>query len=557
MDADVVIIGGGPAGLSTAYHLGRLIQDHNHIASERGLQHSILSPSVLLLEKGADIGAHSFSGAVMDPVALREMIPDWLERGVPLEGTVHRESLFYLLSNGQIPFPFLPSTVRNIGNDVLSLSKFCRWLGQEVAALGVQIFPGFPVTELLLDGKTVIGVRTGDQGIDREGKHKPNFNPGIDIHSKVSVIAEGPRGTLTRTWMEHLGLGGRYPQVFELGVKEVFEMPPGRVHPGEVIHTIGYPLDSRTSGGGFLYTLGEDHIALGMVVSFDSPDPLLNPHEALQRLKAHPLIRDRLREGRSLYSGAKVISAGGHYTIPQLYTDGALLVGESASLVNMTRLKGIHLALKSGMMAAETILEALKKGDFTAGTLVRYDERLRGSYVGEELYRARNFHQALSQGGVKRLVHLGLQFLTGGRGIMDPMEIRPDHAHTQPYRHYYGREAGPPNPPVPKDGAYLMDKVTGVHHAGVLHEENQPSHLKIIDPRTCLSCWEEYHSPCIHFCPADVYEMVVSKQENPLPRLHVRFINCLHCKSCDIKCPHLNIRWTLPEGGGGPRYTIQ
>jgi electron-transferring-flavoprotein dehydrogenase len=296
-----------------------------------------------------------------------------------------------------------------------------------------------------------------------------------------------------------------------------------------------------------------------MVVSLDSPDPLLNPHEALQRLKTHPLIRNILRDGKPKYYGAKAISAGGYYTVPALYTSGALIVGESASLVNMARLKGIHAAIQSGMMAAETVFEAMKREDYTERTLSGYRHRMENSALWKELYGVRNVHQALGSGSWKKFVHLGLQFLTGGRGIRDPLPIRPDPARTEPMIRYYPEGVEAQDRVIQKDGVYLLDKLTDVFNAGVLHEENQPSHLKIVKPEICVSCWNEYRSPCTHFCPAQVYEMPTPEEtpENTQARLlRVNFINCVHCKCCDIKCPHLNIRWMPPEGGGGPRYTL-
>ncbi len=554
LEVDVLFVGGGPASLAGAYHLSKLVRRHNESVSA-GHEGKQLEPMIVVIDKGAEVGAHAFSGAVMDPIAVSELIPDYEEKGCPIEKKVTSDAVYYLRETSHFKLPFLPPSMSNHGMFVISLAKFCRWLSGLVENEGVNIFPGFAGVEILEEDSRVVGVRTGDKGIDPEGNRKSNYEPGIDLRAKVTVFGDGPRGFLSKQLIKnHDLLAGKSIQVYETGVKEVFEVPPGRADEGRVIHTMGYPLKPDCVGGSFIYNMGDNLVAIGLVVPLDYKDPLLNPQQLLQLLKLHPFVKKLLDGGKSVYYGAKVISAGGYHTIPKLCTDGALLVGEAASLVDMKRLKGIHLAIKSGMLAAETIYEALVKDDFSTGTLAAYEEKLKHSYIESSLHKVRHFHRALSLGLPKAAFHLGLQQLSGGSDFLSYADIEEDYKCMQSVKEYHGRDVDIP-PPVPPDGKYIMDKLSDVYNSGTIHIEDQPPHLKILDREVCIeTCIEKYKYPCNRFCPAQVYEMV--KNDSGEYHLQVNFTNCVHCQTCDIKCPLDNIRWTPPEGGGGPNYTV-
>jgi electron-transferring-flavoprotein dehydrogenase len=543
LEFDVLFVGAGPANLAGAIHLKKLAQQQG-----RDIE-------VCIIEKAESIGAHSLSGAVLDPKALIDLMPDFREKGCPIEETDLRDGVFYLTATGQLRLPYTPPYMHNEGCFIISLSKFCAWLGTIAEELGVNIFPGFAGVEALYDeaGRRVIGVRTGDKGVNKDGKPRTNFEPGVDLLAKVTVFGEGPKGSLIREVGTKLGIfAGQMPQVFETAVKEVIEIPaasPFLTSPFTVLHTFGYPLGLNTKGGGFLYRMKENRVSLGLVVGLDYEDPVLEPYQEFLRLKKHPLIADIIRDGKVLQQGAKTLAAGGLYTMPQLAVDGALFVGDSASMLNVQRLKGIHTAMKSGMLAAETILTAMGKGDVSAATLGDYRVKVDGSWIRNELYAARNFGQALSQKGIAKFITLGAQFVTGGRGFVDPMNIT-DDASTLQAGHFR-----PPTQVQDLDGKLYLDKLTGVYFSGTKHEEDQPCHLLIPDTELCVTrCWETFRSPCTRFCPGQVYEMI--QEEGGRRRLKLTPSNCLHCKTCEIKDPFKNIVWTCPEGGGGPNYSI-
>ncbi len=543
LEFDVLFVGAGPANLAGAIHLKK-------IAQQKGRE-----IEVAVIEKAESIGAHSLSGAVLDPRALRELVPDFRERDCPIEESDLRDAVFYLTAGGQFRLPVVPPYMHNEGCFIISLSKFCVWLGSIAEELGVNVFPGFAGVEALYDesGRRVIGVRTGDKGIDKESKPKPNFEPGVDLLAKVTVFGEGPKGSLIREVAKKQDIfAGRMPQVFETAIKEVIEIPasnPFLAGPFTVVHTFGYPLGLNTKGGGFLYRMKENRVSLGLVVGLDYEDAMLEPYQEFLRFKKHPLIADMIRGGKVLQQGAKTLAAGGWYTLPQLAVDGAVFVGDSASMLNVQRLKGIHTAMKSGMLAAETILSAVMKDDVRAAILDDYRIKLDGSWIRGELYAARNFGQALSRRGVAKFVALGAQFVSGGRGFTDPMIISDDATSMKP-----GRKT-PPAPVQDLDGQLYLDKLTGVYLSGTKHEEDQPCHLLIPDPDLCVTrCWETFRSPCTRFCPGQVYEMDTTDEGRP--RLRLNPSNCLHCKTCEIKDPFKNIIWTCPEGGGGPKYSI-
>jgi electron-transferring-flavoprotein dehydrogenase len=512
---------------------------------------------VCLIEKAESIGSHSLSGAIMDPVALKELMPDYLDKGCPIEFAECRDEFFYLTPTGKFKVPYTPGYMHNDGCHIVSLSKYCAWLGEQAEALGVMVFPGFAGTEILYDGDRVVGIRTGDKGIDKDGNKRPNFEPGVDLMAKVTVFGEGPKGSLLRELGKKLGIfDGKMPQVFETAVKEVIEIPessPFISSDTTVLHSFGYPLGLDTKGGGFLYKMKDNRVALGFVVGLEYEDPLLEPYQAFLSFKKHPLIADIIKGGKVLQQGAKTLPAGGFYSMPRLAVDGALIVGDSASMLNIQRLKGIHTATKSGLLAAETIMAAVDSDNYTADTLTAYEQKIADSWIKKELYAARNFGQALSQKGFGKFITIGAQYLSGGRGFSDPMPIEEDSSSLKKVSAKDAPGASPESQDL--DGKLYLDKLTGLYLSGTTHEENQPCHLIIPDPNLCITdCYDTYRCPCTLFCPAQVYEL--EEESDGTKRLKLNPSNCLHCKTCEIKDPYKNITWTCPEGGGGPKYSI-
>jgi len=555
LEADVLFVGGGPASLSGAYHLSRLVEAHNEQVASAGSGDK-LEPMIVLIEKAGEIGAHGLSGAVVDPLALQELIPDYMEKGCPVEADVTRDDIYFLTTNKALRVPYIPPVMSNHGNKVVSLAKLTRWLAGLVEQTGVNLFPGFAGVEILEEGSRVAGVRTGDKGINATGERKGNFEPGIDLHAKVTVFGDGPRGYLSKELIRRRGLlAGKANQVYETGVKEVFEMPDGRTEPGRVIHTMGYPFKRDCVGGTWIYHMADNLISVGLVVPLDASDPLVDQHRLFQQFKQHPFIKGILDGGKPIQYGGKVIGAGGYFSMPKLFVDGALLVGEAGSMVDMQRFKGVHLGMKSGMLAAQRIFECLKTGDFSEKALAPYEDSIRKSSVGETLHRVRHFHRAVSQGLPKAFFHIGIQTLSGGSDVLSYDTVEEDFKTTRTVADYHGRPLDAPSEPA-YDGAYTLDKLSDVYISGTQHNEDQPSHLKILDRDVCINtCVETYLYPCNWFCPAKVYEMLREDETGKL-FLRVNFTNCVHCQTCDIKCPLNNIRWTPPEGGQGPRYTI-
>ncbi|HET6348837.1 MAG TPA: electron transfer flavoprotein-ubiquinone oxidoreductase [Candidatus Krumholzibacteria bacterium] len=554
LEVDVLFVGAGAASLAGALHLQRLVNAHNERVSQTG-EGSKLEPMIAVIEKGSEVGAHSLSGAVMDPQAIAELIPDYREAGCPIEHTVEAEDVYFLTRSRALRFPVTPPPFQNHGNVIISLARFNRWLGGLVEAAGVNIFPGFAGVEILEDNGAVTGVRTGDKGIDKHGERKANFEAGIDLRARVTVFGDGPRGYLSKQLIaKHALLKDRSPQVFETGIKEVFELPPGRTDVGRVIHTMGYPFRADNVGGTFIYTMANNLLAVGLVTPLDYRDPFLNPHEQLQQFKEHPLVSKLIEGGKSAYYGAKVISAGGYYSMPRLYTEGALLIGEAASMVDMARLKGVHLAIKSGMLAAETLFRSLLTGDFSASALAPYEDAVRASYIGKQMYKVRHFHQALSLGLPRAFFHLGIQQMTNGADLMGVAHRHEERYDMKSVAEYYAVDRELPGPRQ-YDGTRFLDKVANVYLSGTMHGEDQPSHLKVPNTDLCYDvCVSKFRYPCNRFCPANVYEMVAA--DGGALRLQINFANCVHCQTCDIKCPLDNIRWTPPEGGQGPNYTV-
>ncbi len=552
LEVDVLFIGAGPASLSSALRLSRLVSEHNEAVDSGAKPGKKLSDlTLLVIEKGREIGSHALSGAVVDPRSFDELLEGFDGESPPYDSPVEEDGLYLLTQNMSFRSPITPPPLRNHGYYVASLGKLVKWMAGLCERNGIDVYPEFPAVELLYEGDAVIGARMGDKGIDKQGNPKANVEPGIDVLAKLTVLGEGPRGTLARQAERRFGLKeGRHPQIYSIGVKEIWRAA-GEIQPGVVYHTLGFPLATQAFGGGFVYTMNDNLIDLGFVVGLDYKNPCLDAHHIFQQFKTHPFIREMLEGGKVLSYGAKAIPEGGYYSMPRLFADGLLIVGDSGGFLNSQRLKGIHLAVKSGMLAAETILESLLQGDYSRAVLGSYSDRFERSWAKEELWRVRNFRQAFQRGFFSGLIHTGVQFLTNGMGLKDPLPTLPGHVRMQQLKEYFG-ETEVECQKMAFDGQLTFDKLTDVHYSNTAHEEDQPCHLKILDFDICHNrCRYEYGNPCQHFCPAHVYEMV--EQDNQ-PRLQVNFSNCVHCKTCDIMDPYQIIAWTPSEGGGGPDY---
>ena len=548
LEADVLIVGAGPAGLACALRLSQLIEQ-NAAAAATGKTPAISAENIYVLEKARELGAHQLSGAIMDPCALRELMPDF-EKSAPLDTPVTGDAAYFLTAAGSWKLPITPPPLQNHGNFVVSLNRLTKWLGGLVEKAGVNVFTQFAGASLLYEGNGLAGVITEDKGVDKNGKPKDNFTPGYQLRSKITVLAEGPRGSLTKDLANHYHLDGVNPQVYGIGIKELWDVQPGRMDTGYVAHTLGWPLDSDKYGGGWIYGLRENRVSLGMVVGLEYKDPLFDPHAAFQKFKTHPFVRRILEGGKLVRYGAKTVPYGGWYSMPRPYVDGGLIVGDSASLLNSQRLKGIHTAIKSGMLAAETIYGALEAGDASAKSLSAYQKKLEASWIKPELWAVRNFHQGFHDGLGPGLFNAGIQSVTGGRGLVDPVRCRPGYEDFR--RLERPRELVDQSTRFKGDGVLTFDRLTDVYHSGTRHEEDQPCHLVVSDPSICADrCVREYGNPCQYYCPAAVYEMTL---ESGQPKLKINASNCVHCKTCDIADPYQIVNWVPPEGGGGPNY---
>jgi electron-transferring-flavoprotein dehydrogenase len=553
MEADVVIVGGGPAGMASALRLSQLIDEHNASNPENQLS----KENIYVLEKAREIGQHCLSGALLDPRSMRELLPGF-EKEAPLDAEVGKEAVYFLTKNGKFKLPVTPPPLRDHGNYVISLNKFVKWLGTKVEETGITVFTGFAGSELLFDGDRVSGVQTEDKGVDKANQPKSNFEPGYDLKAKITILAEGPRGSLTKQLVSRFNLDKDHnPQTYGVGVKELWEVQSGRIGKGEVIYTMGWPLTTKEYGGAWIYGGKDNVVSLGFVTGLDYPDPRLDPQRVLQEFKKHPFIAKLLDGGKMIRYGAKSLPYGGWWAIPPVAGDGWMILGDSAGFLNSQRLKGIHLAIKSGMLAAETAFEALKKGDSSAATLSAFQKRVESSWIKEELWKVRNFHQGFEHGFWTGMFHAGIQQFTGGHGLrnrypgkagyqlMKPLSELPSNGGNE--EHLLG--------PYKGDGKLTFNKLTDLYHSGTKHEEDQPAHLIIHDTNICEQrCIKEFGSPCQNFCPANVYEMVDDSVAPNGKRISLNPSNCVHCKTCDIQDPYQIITWVPPEGGGGPNY---
>jgi electron-transferring-flavoprotein dehydrogenase len=553
MEADVVIIGGGPAGMACALRLSQLIDEHNTKNPETQLS----KENIYVLEKAREIGQHCLSGALLDPRSMRELLPGF-EKEAPLDAEVSREAVYFLTQDGKFKLPITPPPLRDHGNYVISLNRFVKWLGSKVEETGITVFTGFAGSELLFDGNRVTGVQTDDKGVDKANQPKSNFEPGYDLKAKITILAEGPRGSLTKQLVSRFNLDkDRNPQTYGVGVKELWEVPSGRIGKGEVIYTMGWPLTTKEYGGAWIYGGKDNVVSLGFVTGLDYADPRLDPQRVLQEFKKHPFVAKLLEGGKMIRYGAKSLPYGGWWAIPPVAGDGWMILGDSAGFLNSQRLKGIHLAIKSGMLAAETAFEALKKSEFSAAVLSGYQKRVESSWIKEELWKVRNFHQGFEHGFWTGMFHAGIQQFTGGHGLrnrypgkagyqlMKPLSELPSNGGSE--EHLLG--------PYKGDGKLTFDKLTDLYHSGTKHEEDQPAHLVIHDTNICEQrCIREFGSPCQNFCPANVYEMVDDGGAPNGKRISLNPSNCVHCKTCDIQDPYQIITWVPPEGGGGPNY---
>jgi len=545
MEYDVVIVGAGPSGLAAAIRLKQLAQAAG------------TEVSVAVLEKGSEVGAHILSGAVIDPIAINELIPDWKEQGAPLETPVTKDIFLMLGPQGSatLPMPLMPGLMHNHGNYIASLGNVCRWLAQQAEALGVEVYPGMAVSDLVLTPEGgVKGVVAGVFGLDKDGNPGPDYQPGMELHGKYVFIGEGVRGSLAKVLKEKFGLcANSDPEKYGIGLKELWQVPDEVFKPGLVQHTTGWPLDDKTGGGSFLYHFGDNYVAIGFVVHLNYKNPWLSPFDEFQRFKHHPEVAKHLAGGKRIAYGARAISEGGLQSVPQLYFPGGVLLGDSAGLVNVPRIKGSHNAMKSGMLAAEAAFAAIQAGR-SGDELQEYAEAFNRSWIRKELHTVRNAKPILSKygtmlGGALSMFDMWTNKLLGGFSVFGTMH----HGKSDAESTGLAKDYEPIVYPKP-DGVLSFDKLSSVFLSNTNHDENQPAHLKLKDPNIPISVnLPKYGEPARLYCPAGVYE-VLYDEAGQNPRFQINFQNCVHCKTCDIKDPSQNINWTTPQGGDGPNY---
>ncbi|HHU26882.1 MAG TPA: NAD(P)-binding protein [Bacteroidales bacterium] len=541
---DVLIIGGGPSGLSFAIRLADLLK-------KKGMEQRIL-----LIDKGNSIGSHIISGALVRPGIFSELLPDTPLEEIPFDSKVSSNKMYMLSKKGKIKIPITPPYMGNKGHYTASLGELCRFLASKAEEKGVEIYPGFAMSDILYDEKgKVIGAKTIDTGVDQQGNRMENFQEGTRVEAKLTIFAEGSRGSLTKKLIRKFNLDeGRNPQIYSLGCKEVWSVPEGTIAPGEVYNTMGFPAsDFGAFGGGFIYGLKENKVALGLVIGLDYADPTFDTHNAFQIWKTHPFVSRFLKGGKILEYGAKTLPEGGYYAVPKLFTDNALIVGDSAGLLAMPALKGIHLAVHSGMIAAQAALEALEKNDFSEKTLQAYEKLIKESSVHSELHRNRNFRQGFVKGMIPGMFHFGTQLISGGAGFCGRLKTHSDSEATKTVAEAKKPLFKEKYKDLEFDKELTFDKVTDVYYTGVAHDDHQVPHLQVNDPETFNAVnIKEYGAPCQYYCSAEVYEVHTDREGKQELRIH--FENCLHCKTCDIKEPAGGITWNVPYGGNGPDY---
>lgn len=530
MPYDVVIVGAGPAGLSCAIRLKQQAPDL----------------SVCILEKGSEVGAHLLSGAVLEPRALDELIPDWREKGAPVTRTVTTDRFMFLTRKSAFRLP-TPPPMRNHGNYIISLGVLGKWLAGEAEALGVEIYPGFAAAEILYgDNGRVVGVATGDMGIGKNDLPTPHFTPGVEIHARQIVLAEGCHGSLTKQIITRFSLRDpQCPQTYGLGIKEIWEIDPAKSRPGATLHTIGWPMNHRTYGGSWIYHLDDNKVSIGFVVGLDYQNPYLSPFEEMQRFKTHPMIRELLTGGKRIAYGARALVEGGYQALPRLTFPGGILIGDSAGFLNVPKIKGNHMAMKSGIVAAESLVAFLQK-EGTTNECTAYPENLKKSWAWSELYKVRNIRPGFHYGLLFGLIHAAFQTFGGWR-LPYTLKHHTDYASLKP-----AAAMTPIDYPKP-DGILTFDRLSSVYLSNTNHDEDQPVHLKLADPRIPIDVnLPQFAEPATRYCPAGVYEIV---EADGVKKFQINAQNCVHCKTCDIKDPSQNINWTVPQGGGGPNYT--